>query len=201
MTLLFVGMTSGEMVFAGLDPLLSKSGTCPDSNKGIFTALSPAGRRNGRWSACLVPRLIVESWQGVSIEPLKPRSLSSKLGVNKTMSPLGRPGPRSDPLLGRSSQTNSVPFQSPSLEQRAASMHLPLLLRQIPVTKSSSHLVTALFNHALDCPKDPNSLKIEATEFESLGRSSASNETVTRLPFPPLPSCSPSRSSLETSDR
>ena len=55
MTLLFVGMTSGEMVFAGLDPLLSKSGTCPDSNKGIFTALSAAGRRNGRWSACLVP--------------------------------------------------------------------------------------------------------------------------------------------------
>ena len=110
MTLLFVGMTSGEMVFAGLDPLLSKSGTCPDSNKGIFTALSAAGRRNGRWSACLVPRLIVESWQGVSIEPLKPRSLSSKLGVNKTMSPLGRPGPRSDPLLGRSSQTNGVPL-------------------------------------------------------------------------------------------
>ena len=114
MTLLFVGMTSGEMVFAGLDPLLSKSGTCPDSNKGIFTALSAAGRRNGRWSACLVPRLIVESWQGVSIEPLKPRSLSSKLGVNKTMSPLGRPGPRSDPLLGRSSQTNSVPLHPSS---------------------------------------------------------------------------------------
>ena len=90
MTLLFVGMTSGEMVFAGLDPLLSKSGTCPDSNKGIFTALFAAGRRNGRWSACLVPRLIVESWQGVSIEPLKPRSLSSKLGVNKTMSLVGR---------------------------------------------------------------------------------------------------------------
>ena len=198
MTLLFVGMTSGEMVFAGLDPLLSKSGTCPDSNKGIFTALSAAGRRNGRWSACLVPRLIVESWQGVSIEPLKPRSLSSKLGVNKTMSPLGRPGPRSDPLLGRSSQTNSVPLHP---QQRAASMHLPLLLRQIPITKSTSHLVTALFNHVLDCPKTPNSLKIEATEFESLGRSSASDETVTRLPFPPLPSCSPSRSSLETSDR
>ena len=122
MTRLFVGMTSGEMVFAGLDPLLSKSGTCPDSNKGIFTALSAAGRRNGRWSACLVPRLIVESWQGVSIEPLKPRSLSSKLGVNKTMSPLGRPGPRSDPLLGRSSQTNSVPLHP---QQRTASMHLP----------------------------------------------------------------------------
>ena len=117
MTLLFVGMTSGEMVFAGLDPLLSKSGTCPDSNKGIFTALSAAGRRNGRWSACLVPRLIVESWQGVSIEPLKPRSLSSKLGVNKTMSPLGRPGPRSDPLLGRSSQTNGVPLHPSSSAQ------------------------------------------------------------------------------------
>ena len=87
MTLLFVGMTSGEMVFAGLDPLLSKSGTRPDSNKGIFTALSAAGRRNGRWSACLVPPLIVESWQGVSIEPLK--RVGSKLGVNKTMSLVG----------------------------------------------------------------------------------------------------------------
>ena len=70
----------------------------------------------------LFPGLIVESWQGVSIEPLKPRSLSSKLGVNKTMSPLGRPGPRSDPLLGRSSQTNSVPLHP---QQRTASMHLP----------------------------------------------------------------------------
>ena len=65
-------------------------------------------------------------------------------------------------------------------------MHLPPLLRQIPITKSTSHLVTALFNQVLDCPKTPNGLKIEATEFESLGHSSASDETVTRLPFPPL---------------
>ena len=137
MTLLFVGMTSGEMVFAGLDPLLSKSGTCPDSNKGIFTALSAAGRRNGRWSACLVPRLIVESWQGVSIEPLKPRSLSSKLGVNKTMSPLGRPGPRSDPLLGRSSQTNSVPLHPSNSAQ------LPCICRRCCVKSllQKAHLI------------------------------------------------------------
>ena len=125
MTLLFVGMTSGEMVFAGLDPLLSKSGTCPDSNKGIFTALSAAGRRNGRWSACLVPRLIVESWQGVSIEPLKPRSLSSKLGVNKTMSPWV-PGGLPWPLEEDQGRTRCWPRLRWRLflSRAAASMHL-----------------------------------------------------------------------------
>ena len=102
--------------FAGLD-LSGNGSTNSFWSEKIFTALSAAGRRNGRWSACLVPRLIVESWQGVSIEPLKPRSLSSKLGVNKTMSPLGRPGPRSDPLLSRSSQTNSVPLHPSSSAQ------------------------------------------------------------------------------------
>ena len=193
MTLLFVGMTSGEMVFAGLDPLLSKSGTCPDSNKGIFTALSAAGRRNGRWSACLVPRLIVESWQGVSIEPLK---LAPNWGsIKQCLRWADRDQGRTHCWVARLKRTASLSIP------RAASMHLPPLLRQIPITKSTSHLVTALFNQVLDCPKTPNGLKIEATEFESLGHSSASNETVARLPFPPLPSCSPSGSSLETSDR
>ena len=121
MTLLFVGMTSGEMVFAGLDPLLSKSGTCPDSNKGIFTALSAAGRRNGRWSACLVPRLIVESWQGVSIEPLK--RVGSKLGVNKTMS-LG--GQEED--QGRTQSSDGVSLSSSNFHPSAAGASITVTL-------------------------------------------------------------------------
>ena len=89
------------------------------SNGGIFTALSATGRRNGRWSACLVPRLIVESWQGVSIEPLK--RVGSKLGVNKTMS------------LGGQEEDQGRTQSSDGVSPAAAS--IPLLL----VPQSPSH--------------------------------------------------------------
>ena len=84
------------------------------SNGGIFTALSATGRRNGRWSACLVPRLIVESWQGVSIEPLK--RVGSKLGVNKTMSL----GGQQEEDQGRTQSSDGVSLSSSSFHPSAA---------------------------------------------------------------------------------
>ena len=125
MTLWFVGMTSKEVFFAGLDPPLSSCQRMGPvrSNRGIFTALSAAGRRNGRWSACLVPRLIVESWQGVSIEPLK---LAPNWGSIKQCPPgslVGCPGPwrrtKVEPNVG-----SALLRWRLFLSRAAASMHL-----------------------------------------------------------------------------
>ena len=76
-------------VFAGLDPpLLSRNGSQSGQMFGIFTTLSAAGRRNGRWSACLVPlpncgKLAGGQHWALEADP------GSKLGVNKTMSLVG----------------------------------------------------------------------------------------------------------------
>ena len=130
MTLWFVGMTSKEVFFAGLDPPLSSCQRMGPvrSNRGIFTALSAAGRRNGRWSACLVPRLIVESWQGVSIEPLK---LAPNWGSIKQCPPgslVGCPGPwrrtKVEPNVG--SLADTAPMASLSLQSSSFHASAPL---------------------------------------------------------------------------
>ena len=56
MTLLFVGMTSEKAFLQALTlPPVTEWVHWSGQMLGIFTTLSAAGRRNGRWSACLVP--------------------------------------------------------------------------------------------------------------------------------------------------
>ena len=93
------------------------------SKRGIFTALSAAGRRNGRWSACLVPWSNCGKLAGGQHWALE---AGSKLGVNKTMSPWvpgGLPWPLEEDQ-GRTQPWPRLLRWRLFLSRAAASMHL-----------------------------------------------------------------------------
>ena len=128
MTLWFVGMTSEEAFLQALTPPSCHGmGPSPVKCSGYLQLYPLQAAVMAVGPLVLFPCLIVESWQGVSIEPLK-RTPGPNWGSIKQC-PWWAAGPRSDPLLGK-----AAPLASLSLvPAAAASMHL---LRQSPSHKN-----------------------------------------------------------------